>query len=66
MHNEIGSAAGKIWHTLEGEREIVLTRLLKKTGLPSKFFYMGLGWLAREDKLQFRFEKHILYISLKR
>ncbi|MEO0143197.1 MAG: winged helix-turn-helix domain-containing protein [candidate division WOR-3 bacterium] len=66
MINEIGLAAGDIWKKLNEEGEMVITRLKRKTGLPINMFYLGLGWLAREDKLIFRREKRTIYVSLKR
>ncbi len=66
MVNEIGLAAGSIWRRLNEEGEMVITKLMKKTGLPINIFYLGLGWLAREDKLNFRREKRTIYVSLKK
>ena len=42
-----------------------MTNLHKKTGLAMNLFYMGVGWLAREGKLNARIEKRISYISLR-
>ena len=65
MNAEIGFAAGTIWKRLKDEGEIVITRLMRKSGLPINMFYMGLGWLAREDKVKFKQEKRTIYVSLK-
>jgi len=65
MIHEIGSVAGNIWQKLSVEGEMVVTNLQKKTGIPANLFYMGLGWLAREDKIKIRREKRTIYISLK-
>jgi|UniRef100_A0A7V3VUH5 hypothetical protein len=65
MISDIGFAAGAIWKKLKEEGEMVITRLKRKTGLPINMFYMGLGWLAREDKLNFRRERRTIYVSLK-
>ncbi len=65
MITEIGLAAGAIWNVLKKEGETNITRLQKKTGLPQNQFFMALGWLAREDKLQFRRDRRALYIHLK-
>jgi len=66
MINEIGLAAGAIWRKLNEEGEMVITRLKRKSGLSISMFYLGLGWLAREDKLNFRREKRTIYVSLKK
>jgi hypothetical protein len=65
MNLEIGQAAGNIWKVLKAEGETTVTRLKKKSGLPISNFYMGLGWLAREEKLNFRRDKRNIFISLK-
>ncbi|MEO0156677.1 MAG: winged helix-turn-helix domain-containing protein [candidate division WOR-3 bacterium] len=65
MITEIGFAAGNIWKKLKEEGEMVITKLMRKSGLPINMFYMGLGWLAREDKIKFRRERRTIYVSLK-
>jgi hypothetical protein len=65
MKVEIGQAAGNIWKILKVEGETTITRLKKKSGLPVNYFYMGLGWLAREEKLNFRRDQRNLFIALK-
>ena len=54
MVNEIGQTAGDIWTALvEENKAMTVSQLKKKTQLPEDLLYMGIGWLAREDKLQF-------------
>jgi hypothetical protein len=65
MITEIGFAAGNIWKKLKDEGEMVITRLQRRCGMSISIFYMGLGWLAREDKVKFRREKRTIYVSLK-
>lgn len=65
MINEIGHVAGNIWKKLNEEGEMVITGLKRRTGLSVSMFYLGLGWLAREDKLNFRKDKRAIYVSLK-
>ncbi len=65
MITEIGSAAGMIWNVLKKEGEANVTQLQKKTNLPQSQFFMALGWLAREDKIQFRRDRRALFIGLK-
>ncbi len=64
MISDIGFAAGTIWKKLKEEGEMVITRLQRKSGLPINMFYLGLGWLAREDKVKFRRNKRTIYVSL--
>jgi hypothetical protein len=54
MVDEIGQTAGEIWTALvEGKKAMTVSQLKKKTKLPEDLLCMGIGWLAREDKLQF-------------
>ena len=66
MINEIGETAGEIWTTLSEEgKPVTVSQLKKKTKLPESMLYMGIGWLAREDKLQFSGASGDMEIGLK-
>jgi hypothetical protein len=50
----IGEAAGTVWSALEGKSEgLSLTQLKNATELAVELLNQALGWLAREDKIQF-------------
>jgi hypothetical protein len=67
MVYKIGEAAGKIWRYLsETEGWTTVTQLKIKTKLPVALFHQGLGWLAREDKIQFYPSGNTTKVSLKR
>ena len=52
MQEFIGEAAGTIWKFLDQQPEpVTLSALRKGVPLSSTLLMMGLGWLAREDKL---------------
>jgi len=53
MITQIGQTAGVIWQILDEEGPVSLTALKKQVKAPEVMVYMALGWLAREDKLQF-------------
>jgi len=65
MITEIGLASGTIWNILKKDGETGVSQLQKKTGLPLNQFYMALGWLARENKIQFRRDRRAIFIGLK-
>lgn len=66
MVNEIGETAGEIWSALvEENKAMTFNQLKKKTKLPEDLLYMGIGWLAREDKLQFSSTSESMKVSLK-
>lgn len=51
MHEQIGTAAGAIWHTLEARGELSLPGLKKVVDMDSPVFDWAIGWLAREHKI---------------
>ena len=50
--SRIGDTAGLIWRVLSEEGTLSLTRLVKQVGEPRDVVMLGLGWLAREGKVQ--------------
>ncbi|MEG1580647.1 MAG: winged helix-turn-helix domain-containing protein [Bacteroidaceae bacterium] len=50
----IGTYAGIVWNVLDtcGE-EFTITELTKKTTLTKEQVNLAIGWLAREDKINF-------------
>ena len=63
--NQVGEAAGNIWHTLDEEGPLSITALKKQIEAPDAVFYMALGWLAREDKLNIEPEGRSYRVQLK-
>ena len=57
MKVKIGNTAGKIWETLRKKEEIEVSRL------PS-VVYQALGWLARENRLNYHTKKSKTFVSL--
>ena len=52
MMETIGQSAGQIWEYLESNGEVSLSKMRKDLDLAGNFTEMGLGWLAREDKIE--------------
>jgi len=50
---KIGENAGNIWRVLKQNGKMSTNSLKKSTHLNEKDVNMSLGWLARENKLQF-------------
>ena len=65
MLESIGSVAGTIWHYLEDNDEATITKLTRELGETERTVLMGVGWLAREGKLDFERRKQGTYITLK-
>jgi len=49
--DNFGRNAGRIWRTLERYGPLNEEYLVKKTRLNKNDFYLGIGWLARENKI---------------
>jgi|GraSoi013_1_20cm_2_1032415.scaffolds.fasta_scaffold279679_1 hypothetical protein len=60
----IGKAAGEIWAYLDVHGTVSLPQLQKGTHLSARLLAMGLGWLAREDKLVFVQDRPVLKLRL--
>ena len=66
MRETIGQAAGQIWHLLVNTSEpINITDIPKRTKLTAQIAYQGLGWLAREEKIDYIQKGRSILISLK-
>lgn len=53
MQDRIGIVAGNIWRQLETKGEMTPKTLCTSTKEKSDVVYLALGWLARENKVQF-------------
>jgi hypothetical protein len=61
----IGETAGEIWRLLKAEGPLSLSAIVGKIKQPQTTVYMGIGWLAREGKLEFTKTNRGMSISLK-
>ena len=65
MDMEIDEAAGWIWQYLAEHGEMTLPQLQRVTTLSAYLLHMGVGWLAREDKLCVRQEHGVVTLACK-
>lgn len=54
MTAEIGETAGRIWRALKEKGELSLGGLKASLDINERLFCMGIGWLAKEDKINFK------------
>jgi len=64
MEHEIGDAAGQIWRWLEEKGETTVTKLRQETELSDQLLHMGLGWLAREGKIELVKDRRTVKVAL--
>lgn len=57
VNNQVGETAGKIWHALSSAGPLTLAQLKKRVNGSGELLRVGLGWLAREDKVEIIQEK---------
>ncbi|MCK5830824.1 MAG: winged helix-turn-helix domain-containing protein [Methylococcales bacterium] len=65
MSNTTGDAAGKIWQYLDTHGSSSVSKVTKETGLNKNEAQRAIGWLTKEDKLDFEMEGRTELLSLK-
>ena len=63
--DEIGSSAGEIYNYLNTNGTTTFSKMKKDLDLKGNFADLGLGWLAREDKVSISKKGSSVSISLK-
>ena len=64
MITKVGESAGAIWNYLKGHSDSPAAELRKALEMNDATFWMGVGWLARENKLVFNGQGKEMSISL--
>lgn len=62
---QIGLTAGSIWSYLSNRGEASVTALKKEIGGSADLVVAAIGWLAREEKLEFAVSGKTVKVSLK-
>lgn len=52
VQDQIGYSAGQIYNYLHNNGEVSFSKMKKELDLNGNFADLGLGWLAREDKIE--------------
>jgi hypothetical protein len=66
MQEQIGTAAGTVWHLLEQRGTLTVSKIKQETKLAEPLALMALGWLAREGQITVVKVKNSLQVSLRR
>ena len=53
IQEQIIESAGQIYNYLNSKGEVSINKMKKDLSLNDNFTEMGLGWLSREDKLEY-------------
>lgn len=61
----IGAVAGAVWKYLSDHGPVTLSKLAREIDAPRDLVMQGVGWLAREDKIEFHQGQRSKQISLK-
>jgi hypothetical protein len=62
---EIGHVAGEVWGVLSGQGPLTLAAIKKEVEAPGDVVIAAIGWLAREDKLDFLTAGRTVKIALR-
>lgn len=65
IQQEIINAAGLIYNYLSDKGEVSISKMKKDLDLYGNFTEMGLGWLSREDKLEYTKKMRSVSVRLK-
>lgn len=64
MLDDIGITAGEIWHYLEKHEEASVGKLTNELKQTERMVLLGIGWLAREGKLNIEKRQRTTYFML--
>jgi hypothetical protein len=63
--NEIGTSAGEIYNYLSSNGTTTFSKMKKELDLKGNFADLGLGWLARENKVEIEQKGPAVKVSLR-
>lgn len=66
MKDKIGETAGKVWQALDEHGDLDVARIAKLVGEKEGLIHMAVGWLAREDKIDFHAKGQKLLMGAKK
>jgi hypothetical protein len=61
----IGIVAGMVWEYLDQKGPVTLSKLAREIDAPRDLVMQGVGWLAREEKIEFHPGEKSKRISLR-
>lgn len=64
METDVGTVAGLIWKLLDGNGPTSISMVVDEIDAPRDAVMQGLGWLAREGKIQFETDGRTKRVTL--
>jgi len=64
MKDKIGEIAGRIWTILGEKQNVEISKVPKILKEKEEIVYQALGWLAREDKINYHNKEGKTFVSL--
>jgi hypothetical protein len=64
MKEKVGETAGQIWDLLKKKGEVNMAELPRLLKEKSTVVYQAIGWLARENKIEYRTAATKTFVSL--
>jgi len=64
LKKDIGINAGTIWKYLSEKGKLSIKEIEELTNYKDSFILLALGWLSRENKVQFSTNNDNLYVEL--
>ena len=64
MKESVGKLAGQVWQFLGTKGEVDVAQLARKMKVKGEHAYQGLGWLAREGKVNYQERGGKLFVAL--
>jgi Mn-dependent DtxR family transcriptional regulator len=65
MKEIVGKTAGKVWELLKKNHEMTISQLPKALNQKDTVVYQAVGWLAREDKIEYHAKGNQTFLSAK-
>ncbi len=64
LKDDIGTNAGVIWQTLSNQGKLSVVKLSDITKIEHDQALLALGWLSRENKIEFSKKEGTLYVAI--
>ncbi len=64
MKQQIGDVAGAIWRVLHEKDKVALSTIPKAIKRKDTIAFQAVGWLAREDKIQYQTQGKTTFVTL--